>query len=110
MIYVLTPIKKSSMKKVILASLIIFSINLFSQNTYSDEAGRWRLGVNAGAMWQTCDVTPHANIAGGFTKTDIVDGIGAAQQVNFHGADGAGVLLVSIESAIDVIPNGPRKH
>jgi hypothetical protein len=60
------------MKKIILAVLIIFSIHVFSQSTYTDYPGKWRIGVNAGAMWQSCDVTPHAGIAGGFTIEKIL--------------------------------------
>ena len=61
------------MKKIVLALLIVFSTAVFSQSTYTDEAGKWRIGLNAGAMWQTCDVTPHANIAGGFTIEKILN-------------------------------------
>ncbi len=61
------------MKKIILVALTILCTNLFSQATYTDQAGRWRLGLNAGAMWQTSDVTAHANIAGGFTIEKILN-------------------------------------
>ena len=61
------------MKKLIFAVLIIFSSPIFSQSTYTDEAGKWRLGLNAGAMWQTSDVSPYANIAGGFTIEKILN-------------------------------------
>ena len=40
------------MKKIVLALLIVFSTAVFSQSTYTDEAGKWRIGLNAGAMWQ----------------------------------------------------------
>ncbi|HTA62306.1 MAG TPA: hypothetical protein VK835_07620 [Bacteroidia bacterium] len=61
------------MKKIIFTALILLSVKIFSQATYSDQAGKWRLGLNAGAMWQTADVTPHANIAGGFTIERILN-------------------------------------
>ena len=61
------------MKKIILVVLTLFSVSSFGQTTYTDQAGKWRIGFNAGAMWQTCDVTAHANIAGGFTIEKILN-------------------------------------
>jgi hypothetical protein len=73
MIYDLKITKHLHMKKIIFAAFILFSSNIFSQATYTDQAGKWRLGLNAGAMWQTSDVTPHAGIAGGFTIERILN-------------------------------------
>ncbi|MFI5142182.1 MAG: hypothetical protein ACHQII_07480, partial [Bacteroidia bacterium] len=61
------------MKKIIFATLLLFSGKIFSQATYSDLPGKWRLGFNMGAMWQTSDVTPHAGIAGGFVIEKILN-------------------------------------
>ncbi len=61
------------MKKLILATFILFSVKIYSQTTYTDQAGKWRIGLNAGAMWETCDVTARANIAGGFTIEKILN-------------------------------------
>lgn len=73
MIYDFKITKRLDMKKIIFTALILFSIKGFSQATYTDQAGKWRLGLNAGAMWQTSDVTPHAGIAGGFTIERILN-------------------------------------
>jgi len=73
MVYDLKITKHLNMKKIIFAALILFSSKIFSQATYTDQAGKWRLGLNAGAMWQTSDVTPHAGIAGGFTIERILN-------------------------------------
>ena len=73
MIYDFKFIKHLQMKKIIFAALLLFSSRIFSQATYTDQAGKWRLGLNAGAMWQTSDVTPHAGIAGGFTIERILN-------------------------------------
>ena len=61
------------MKKIILSILTVFSIATFGQSTYTDYPGKWRIGLNAGAMWQSSDVTPHAGIAGGFTIEKILN-------------------------------------
>ncbi|HXU28759.1 MAG TPA: hypothetical protein VN698_16135, partial [Bacteroidia bacterium] len=61
------------MRKIIFAALLLFSTKIFSQATYTDQEGKWRLGLNAGAMWQTSDVTPHAGIAGGVTIERILN-------------------------------------
>ena len=70
--YDLNITKHLHMKKIIFAALLLLSSKIFSQATYTDEAGKWRLGLNAGAMWQASDVTPHAGIAGGFTIERIL--------------------------------------
>jgi hypothetical protein len=73
MIYDLNITKHLRMKKIIFTALLLFSIKIFSQATYADQAGKWRLGLNAGAMWQASDVTAHAGIAGGFTIERILN-------------------------------------
>lgn len=55
------------MSKVLLSVFVIFSLSVFSQRTYSDVPGKWRFGLNAGTMWEYCDVTPHAGLAGGLS-------------------------------------------
>lgn len=61
------------MKKLLLALILAFSTQLINaQNTYTEYPGRWRLGFNMGALWQTGNVTPYANIGGGFSIEKIL--------------------------------------
>ena len=73
MVYDLKITKHLNMKKIIFAALLIFSTKFYGQATYTDQVGKWRLGLNAGAMWQASDVTAHAGVAGGFTIERILN-------------------------------------
>ena len=61
------------MKKIILIIFAFFSIKMSGQSIYTDYPGKWRIGINVGAMWQNSDVTPHAGIAGGFNIERILN-------------------------------------
>src|SRR5690348_17684643 len=52
----------------------------------------------------------HGHVASPFIQLDVADGVSAAQQVNFHLANRAGIHLVSIQRAIDVIADKPRSE
>ena len=55
------------MKKNYLIILTVVALNSFSQKDYSRYYNSWRLGLNAGAAWQTADVRSCWGMAGGIT-------------------------------------------
>ena len=59
--------KLQTMKKIYLFIFTTFSLYSFSQKDYTRYYNSWRLGLNAGAAWQTADVRSCWGMAGGIT-------------------------------------------
>lgn len=55
------------MKKIYLFLSVIASLSVFSQKDYTRYYNSWRLGLNAGAAWQTADMRSCWGMAGGLT-------------------------------------------
>ncbi|MHB8261727.1 MAG: hypothetical protein ACYDCN_01295 [Bacteroidia bacterium] len=94
------------MSKVLLSVFVIFSLSVFSQRTYSDLPGKWRFGLNAGTMWEYCDVTPHAGLAGGLSIERILN-----RQANAHVGFSLGLrCLAGNASGMDTHPSTGVEH
>lgn len=65
-----TPVMK---KYILLLLLPVLCLSLKAQNTYTDMPGRWRLGFNMGAIWETSDVSPIPGLGGGFNIEKILN-------------------------------------
>ncbi len=65
--------KTTTMKKVILLFLLVLSGLVNAQNSYTDLPGRWRLGFNMGAIWESSDVKPIPGLGGGFNIEKILN-------------------------------------
>jgi hypothetical protein len=50
------------------------------------------------------------NVAGGLADVHIVDGIGAAPEMDANFADFTGVQWITVESAVDIVPDEPGQH
>ncbi|HXB39994.1 MAG TPA: hypothetical protein VNZ49_05585 [Bacteroidia bacterium] len=62
------------MKKILLALLLlVFASSFKAQNDYTDLAGRWRLGLNMGAIWESSDVKAIPGLGGGFNLEKILN-------------------------------------
>src|ERR1700757_1924834 len=65
-------IKTTSMKKIILTLFILGFGLLNAQNTYTDMPGKWRIGGNMGAIWETTQMKAVPGLGGGFTIEKIL--------------------------------------
>lgn len=65
--------KLKTMKKTLLLLLLASCGLLKAQNTYTDLPGRWRLGFNMGAIWESSDVKPIPGLGGGFNLEKILN-------------------------------------
>lgn len=68
-------IGKTNLMKKLLCSIVL-AISFCSaqaQNTYTDSPGRWRLGLNMGAIWESSDVMPIPGLGGGFNIEKILN-------------------------------------
>ena len=61
------------MKKVLLLLVLASFSFLKAQNTYTEKAGKWRLGFNMGAIWESSDVKPIPGLGGGFNIEKILN-------------------------------------
>src|SRR3954469_20237229 len=65
--------KRKTMKKIVLLLLLSSFALLKAQNTYTDLPGKWRLGFNMGAIWESSDVKPMPGLGGGFNLEKILN-------------------------------------
>lgn len=66
--------KTNLMNRFLCSVLLLVSVcALRAQNTYTDSPGRWRLGLNMGAIWESSDVMPIPGLGGGFNIEKILN-------------------------------------
>jgi hypothetical protein len=61
------------MKKLVCFLVLALPLLCKAQASYTELPGRWRWGVNAGAMWQTSNVKAIPALGGGFTIEKILN-------------------------------------
>ncbi len=57
----------------VVSLIFIIGNSSIAQNITTETSGRWRLGINGGATWQSGDVKAKAGFAGGFNIEKILN-------------------------------------